>query len=162
MSLDSRFQRGFSAIAAAPSELRAVRNYQPLMSAIADTDANIYTSTMNTGTNRMATDAAMSQARSDMKAAKTDAMFALPVTVAGAGLSVLGAHERRQESEAERLRKREEADYWAALGEVISRNYKELYDMLKVPQGSAPAPVAAPIQTMTPIQRDPLFEGGGY
>lgn len=150
MSIEQQYMRGLRRIQAQPNEVAAVKDYTPLVSGYAQSEAQRYVEGVNRGTERERMNAIMSDARRDVKAAKQDSRIALPLTVGKVGLDALGAQEIRKETDMERQRKQEEQDYWAAMDDIMKRYYNTIIERLtSEPKATYPTYPSSGLQPIT-------------
>lgn len=161
MALQQEYYRGLSGVISTPPEQRAVRSLGQLSGAMGDYTAQRQVQGMRLGTSMLQGNAALADAKRDMRLARRDAVPALAITGLNTGIQALGAHQMKQESELQRMRDREEADYWRALGEVMERNYAYIVKKLSIrPEPTATATTSVPTQAYVPAERNWTMEGG--
>lgn len=151
------FQRGARTVANIPSEVRAVRSMEPLVSGLAQSDAQRYVEGTRQGMERERNNAIMEDARRDRRMAIRDSRIALPLTVAGVGLNAIGASEQRAQTRQAELNAQAERDLLDALRLVIREYPRDIELLTKGMHPSQQGTSSSGMQLIAPSQ----MIGGG-
>lgn len=135
MAINLDYQRGLQRLSTLSPELKAVPDATDLTRNLARAATGQYLNEASTGLAVRGMETENALARQDMRLARRDAGMALPVMVANTGLSVLANREREMAQIEAGKRAEEEITMWRAIGEVMTRFFPKIEQLLRVEGG---------------------------